>query len=83
MSKLLLGLAPVVHLLSSHLKARDEQEGKAVGTVGRFMANNPTFTKTLTVGAGIRAAMKLMANGPAPVKAGIGSAIKMVAKAIL
>lgn len=62
LATLLLGLAPVVHLISSHLQER-ERSGKDLGTVGKFVADNPSFTRAMTIGAGLRAAMGVQAMG--------------------
>jgi hypothetical protein len=56
LSALLLGLAPVIHLVSSHLRRRNE-EGEQLGAMAQFVAENPTFTSMATIGAVLRAAM--------------------------
>lgn len=53
---LLLGLAPVIHLVSSHLRRRNE-EGEQLGAMAQFVAENPTFTSMATIGGVLRAAM--------------------------
>ncbi len=72
---LLLGLAPVIHLVSSHIR-QSLDEGKQVGSVAQFVANNPTFSTMLTVGAALRAAMAIGTVGSIP------SAAKAVASAL-
>lgn len=62
MGSLLLGLAPMVHLLSSHLRAK-KRSGEDLGTVGSFIESNPSFTRALTIGAGLRAAMGIIEGG--------------------
>lgn len=59
---LLLGLAPVLHLLASHLADRGDA-GEEIGSMGSFVAQNPTFTTVGTIGAGLRAAMGVEAAG--------------------
>jgi hypothetical protein len=58
---LLLGLGPVLHLISSHLKREDQlakdQGQQGLGVVAKFVADNPTFLSLVTVGAGLRSAM--------------------------
>jgi len=71
---LLLGLAPVIHLVSSHL--RDKREaGQQLGAMSQFIAENPTFTSMLTIGAGLRAAMAVQSAG------GISQAAKALVSA--
>jgi len=53
---LLLGAAPVLHLVASHLR-RQNDEGKQLGTMAQIVADNPTFLSLATLGAGIRMAM--------------------------
>jgi len=55
---LLLGLGPMIHLLSSHLRGRRE-EGQQIGTMAQAVANNPDFVTVTSIGAGLRAAMEL------------------------
>jgi hypothetical protein len=58
LAALLLGLGPMIHLLSSHLRSRRE-EGQQIGTMASFVADNPSFVTITTIGAGLRAAMAL------------------------
>lgn len=58
MAALLLGLGPMIHLLSSHLRNRRE-EGQQIGTMASAVANNPDFVTVTTIGAGLRAAMEI------------------------
>lgn len=53
---LLLGVAPVLHLVASHLR-RQSDEGKQLGSMAQFIAENPTFSSLAVLGAGIRTAM--------------------------
>lgn len=62
LASLLLGLGPVVHLVSSHLRNK-ERSGQDLGTVGKFVADNPNFSRAFTIGAGLRAAMGVQAAG--------------------
>lgn len=59
---LLLGLAPVIHLLAAHLREK-ALAGSELGAVGRFVAENPSFTAVSTIGAGLRAAMGIQQAG--------------------
>lgn len=74
MAPLLLGLGPVIHFISSHLRQKSE-EGKQLGMVGKFLADNPTFTTVATVGAALRTAMKVQQMG------GLGAAAKTLVSA--
>jgi hypothetical protein len=56
LAALLLGAAPVIHLLASHLR-RKQDEGQQLGAMASFIAANPTFTALAVLGAGIRTAM--------------------------
>ena len=58
LSDLLLGPAPVVQLISSHLR-RSEDEGRQIGTMSRMIANNPNFYAMSTIGAALRQVMGL------------------------
>lgn len=58
LSDLLLGQAPVVQLISSHLR-RSEDEGRQIGTMSRMIANNPNFYAMSTIGAALRQVMGL------------------------
>lgn len=58
LAALLLGLGPMISLLSSHLRNRRE-EGQQIGTMASFVADNPSFVTITTIGAGLRAAMEL------------------------
>lgn len=55
---LLLGLAPVVHLIASHLQQKRDA-GSELGAVAGLIADNPSFTTVSTIGAGLRAAMRI------------------------
>lgn len=59
---LLLGLAPVVHLIASHLQQKRDA-GSELGAVASLIADNPSFTTVSTIGAGLRAAMRLERMG--------------------
>jgi hypothetical protein len=72
---LLLGLAPVISLLSSHLNRRRE-EGQQLGTMAQLVADNPTYASMVTIGAGLRAAMLISEAG------GLGAAAKSVVTAV-
>lgn len=56
LAALLLGVAPVLHLVASHLR-RQADEGKQLGGMATFLAENPTFSSLATLGAGLRVAM--------------------------
>jgi len=58
LSDLLLGPAPVVQLISSHLR-RSEDEGRQIGAMSRMIANNPNFYAMSTIGAALRQVMGL------------------------
>jgi intein/homing endonuclease len=73
-SRLLLGLGPVIHFVSSHFRQKAE-EGKQLGAVGKFVADNPTFTTMATVGAALRAVMGVQKAG------GLGAAAKTLLSA--
>ena len=53
---LLLGVAPVLHLVAAHLR-RKREEGAELGAVASFLADHPTFMSMATLGAAIRVAM--------------------------
>lgn len=72
---LLLGLGPMVHLLSSHLQQRKDS-GEDLSTVGNFVAENPNFSSAATIGAGLRAVMEISAAG------GVGNAVKKLVMAL-
>lgn len=59
---LLLGLAPVIHLASAHLRKKQDA-GEELGTVGSLIAENPTFFSMSTIGMGLRALMAADARG--------------------
>lgn len=59
---LLLGLAPMIHMLAAHLREK-EQAGSELGAVSSFVAENPSFTAVSTIGAGLRAAMGIQRAG--------------------
>lgn len=73
---LLLGLGPMVHFLSSHLHD-EESSGKELGSVAKFVSDNPTFISMATIGAGLRAAIAIEAAG------GLTQAVKELAKTLL
>jgi hypothetical protein len=75
MAPLLLGLGPMIHLVSAHLRKKKESGGD-LGIVGKFVAENPTFLTMATIGAGLRAAMHVQKAG------GLGAAIKGVTSAL-
>lgn len=62
LAALLLGIAPVVHLLAAHLRQKND-EGQQLGTMASFIANNPTFTSLAALGAGIRLGMMTEGGG--------------------
>lgn len=62
LAALLLGMGPVVHLLSSHLRGKQET-GSKLNPMSRFVAENPTFTTLTTVGGALRAAMEIERHG--------------------
>lgn len=70
---LLLGLGPMIHLLSSHLRRRREA-GQQLGTMATLIADKPTFTSVATLGTALRAAMKIDKAG------GLVQAAKNVAR---
>lgn len=79
MAPLLLGLGPMIHLVSAHLRKKRES-GKELGTMAKFVADNPTFLTMSTIGAGLRAAMAVQkAGGLAAAAKGVVSALRMVA----
>ncbi len=59
---LLLGLAPMIHLVAAHLREKGDT-GSELGAMSTFVAENPTFTSVSTIGAGLRAAMGVEAAG--------------------
>lgn len=66
---LLLGLGPVIHLISAHLKSSDKKDDsgttsdehqpptKELGVVAQFVKDNPTFTAMTAIGAGLKAVL--------------------------
>lgn len=56
LAALLLGLAPVISLVSSHLRSRRD-EGQQLGAMAQFVADQPSFVAMTTIGVGLRAAM--------------------------
>jgi hypothetical protein len=58
LSSLLLGPAPMIQLISSHLR-RNEDEGRQISTMSRMIANNPNFYAMSTIGAALRQVMGL------------------------
>lgn len=72
---LLLGLGPMIHLLSSHLR-QNKDSGEELNAVGNFIAENPSFTTAASIGAGLRAAMEIEAAG------GVAAAVKNALSAI-
>lgn len=58
LSGLLLGPAPMIQLISSHLR-RNEDEGRQIGTMSRMIANNSNFYAMSTIGAALRQVMGL------------------------
>lgn len=65
LAALLLGMAPVVHLVAAHLRKKQD-EGQQLGTMASFLANNPTFLSLAALGAGIRVAMAAESGGLLP-----------------
>jgi hypothetical protein len=59
---LLLGVAPMLHLLSAHLRQK-RTEGAELGSVASFLADHPTFMSLATLGAAIRVAMLTEGGG--------------------
>jgi len=59
---LLLGLAPVIHLVSSHLRQRREA-GTQLGSMANFVASNPSLTSVATIGGLLRAAIEVSRAG--------------------
>ncbi|RLA42216.1 MAG: hypothetical protein DRQ64_00065 [Gammaproteobacteria bacterium] len=72
---LLLGLGPMIHLVSAHLRKKQDA-GEDLGTMAKFVAENPTFTTIATIGAGLRVAMGIQRAG------GLGLAVKGVVSAL-
>jgi hypothetical protein len=71
---LLLGLGPVIHFVSSHL--RDARKGgKQMGGLASFVADNPTFSTMATIGAALRAVMMVDQAG------GMGTVVKAISSA--
>jgi hypothetical protein len=75
LAPLLLGLGPVIHLVSAHLRKKRET-GAELGAVAKFVADNPTFLSMSTIGAGLRAAVAVQRAG------GLGTAVKGVMTAL-
>jgi hypothetical protein len=74
LAALLLGMAPVVHLVAAHLR-RKQDEGQQLGTMASLIAENPTFISLAALGAGIRVAMAAESGGLLP------AALSLFAKA--
>jgi hypothetical protein len=74
LAALLLGMAPVVHLVAAHLR-RKQDEGQQLGTMAALVAENPTFISLAVLGAGIRVAMAAESGGLLP------AALSLFAKA--
>lgn len=55
---LLLGLEPMLHLLSAHLR-KNEGEGRSIGIMANLSASNPSLSSVSTIGAGLRSAMNI------------------------
>lgn len=70
---LLLGAGPVIHFLSAHLRSKEPE----LGGVGKFIANNPTFTTLVTIGALLRTAMAVTKAG------GFGAVVRAFGQAAL
>ena len=62
LAALLLGIAPVVHLLAAHLR-QNEDGGQQLGTMASFIKNNPTFLSLAAFGAGVRLGMLVEKTG--------------------
>lgn len=62
LADLLLGVAPMLHLVAAHLR-RKRDEGAELGTVATFLADHPTFSSLATLGAAIRVAMLAEGGG--------------------
>jgi hypothetical protein len=75
LAALLLGLGPVISLLSSHLRSKRE-EGQHIGTMASFVADNPSFVALTTIGAGLRAAMAINKAG------GLVQAVRSIVTAV-
>jgi hypothetical protein len=71
---LLLGIAPMLHLVSSHLRQQAD-EGKQLGSMAQFIAEHPTFSSLTALGAGVRCAMIAEQGGLLPL------ALKLLAAA--
>lgn len=65
LAALLLGMAPVVHLVAAHLRQKQD-EGQQLGTMASLIADNPTFVSLAALGAGIRVAMAAESGGLLP-----------------
>jgi hypothetical protein len=65
LAALLLGLAPVVHLVAAHLRQKKD-EGQQLGTMANWIAEHPTFISLAALGAGIRTAMAAESGGLLP-----------------
>lgn len=74
LAALLLGMAPVVHLVAAHLR-RKQDEGQQLGAMASLVAENPTFISLAALGAGIRVAMAAESGGLLP------AALSLFAKA--
>jgi hypothetical protein len=65
LAALLLGVAPMVHLVAAHLRQKKD-EGQQLGTMAELLAENPTFISLAALGAGIRTAMAAESGGLLP-----------------
>ncbi len=62
LSGLLLGAAPLLHLVASHLR-KDRDNGEDLGVMAQFLADHPTFASLALVGAAVRLAMIKQGGG--------------------
>lgn len=62
LADLLLGVAPMLHLVAAHLR-RKRDEGNELGTVATYLADHPTISSLATLGAAIRVAMLAEGGG--------------------
>lgn len=65
LATLLLGVAPMVHLVAAHLRQKQD-EGQRLGAMASLLAENPTFLSLAVLGAGIRIAMTAESGGLLP-----------------
>lgn len=75
LAPLLLGAAPMVHLVAAHLRQKRD-EGQQLGNMASLLAENPTFISLAVLGAGIRVAMAAESGGLLP------SALRLIASAM-